>query len=91
MLVDPAPFDAKPTDLISVRQDYFTDEMAAEFSGEDVLFICDIRSMDEAQGLTASENRVAIDMIWQQKWVEIMKPKVCLRSFDISDNFHSSF
>ena len=77
ILVDPAPFDAKATDKITIKQDYFTDEFALTFAGQDSLFICDIRSMDEAHDDDSKEVRVFTDMIWQQKWVEIMQPKVC--------------
>ena len=76
ILVDPAPFDARESDRIEVRETFFTDEMAKEFAGKDILFICDIRSMDEEQDDKLKEHRIHIDMVWQEKWVQIMQPKV---------------
>eukprot|EP00052_Salpingoeca_macrocollata_P032262 m.5236 g.5236 ORF g.5236 m.5236 type:complete len:617 (-) comp3447_c0_seq1:31-1881(-) len=81
VLVDPAPFDATPTDKVRVVGDYFTDAMAQSFTGQDTLFICDIRSMDDAQNDTTKEKRVAVDMEWQEKWVQIMRPKASMLKF----------
>lgn len=46
VLVDPAPFSAKRTPSIDIRQEFFTDKMAEEFAGRNALFISDIRSAD---------------------------------------------
>jgi hypothetical protein len=74
ILVDPAAFDCKPSANIEIKQEFFTDEMAAEFFGTEMLFICDIRSMDAGQKDAETEARVAVDMDWQQKWVQTMRP-----------------
>ena len=76
ILIDPAPFDAKETPQIEIRQCFFTDDIAKEFQGKNIIFICDIRSMEEWQSSEEKEERVHADMVWQQKWVEIMQPKV---------------
>ncbi len=74
VLVDPNPFKVKETDRIECRQEYFTDEMAQEFAGKDVLFISDIRTDIDQDGVDR-------DMLVQQKWVEIMKPKNSILKF----------
>lgn len=83
ILVDPAMFDCKPGSKIEIRQTFFTDEMASAFweKSEDVLFICDIRSMDSGQDDGESETRVSVDMEWQSKWVKTMKPKASMLKF----------
>uniref|UniRef100_A0A6B2LBP5 Cap-specific mRNA (nucleoside-2'-O-)-methyltransferase n=1 Tax=Arcella intermedia TaxID=1963864 RepID=A0A6B2LBP5_9EUKA len=84
-LVDPAEFHAKPTDRIEIVQDYFTDEMAEKlvkrFDNKVILFISDIRSMNREMNDQKKEGRVAIDMEWQMKWHEILKPKVSMLKF----------
>eukprot|EP00056_Hartaetosiga_gracilis_P009065 m.129762 g.129762 ORF g.129762 m.129762 type:complete len:566 (+) comp13052_c0_seq1:341-2038(+) len=81
-LVDPAPFECEGTEKIKLRQDFFTDELATELSQEEnILFICDIRSMDSDSTRTRQESRVAIDMEWQEKWVRIMKPVASMLKF----------
>jgi len=81
LLVDPAPFDAQPSGLIDVRQTYFTDELARELKGNNLLFICDIRSMDVHDNESQKESRVAADMECQRRWVQIMRPKASMLKF----------
>lgn len=46
-LYDPADFDIKENDKIRLFKEYFTDEVAARYSGRnDVLFVSDIRTAD---------------------------------------------
>lgn len=82
VLVDPAPFDARPTDKIEIRNEYFTDEIADEFSKEkgDVLFISDIRSWNTSDKVSdcVRESYVQDDMKLQMKWHNIMKPKATM-------------
>ena len=50
--------------------------MAQEFAGRGVLFICDIGLMDEVPDEGVKEQCVQVDMVWQEKSVSIMKPKL---------------
>lgn len=81
LLVDPAPFACKATDRIKLRQDYFTDELAASLRDEATLFICDVRSMDSGLQEEEKEGRVFVDMQWQQQWVKLMRPKAAMLKF----------
>lgn len=60
VLVDPAPFDTKPSDSIVVRRDYFTNAIAREYrdSLTPVLFISDVRSTDFKMTDEERESRV---------------------------------
>jgi hypothetical protein len=46
ILVDPAPFTAEVLRNMVVLQQCFTNEMAAQYSGQGVLFISDVRSVN---------------------------------------------
>ena len=48
---------------------------------DEVLFLCDIRSMDSGQDDGESETRVSVDMEWQMKWVKTMKPRASMLKF----------
>jgi cap2 methyltransferase len=82
VLVDPSPFTTKPSDKITIIQDFFTDELAASFATEEykdrVLFVSDIRSFDSTQDDMEKEERVQIDMEMQQRWVETIQPVACM-------------
>uniref|UniRef100_A0A6B2L6V4 Cap-specific mRNA (nucleoside-2'-O-)-methyltransferase n=1 Tax=Arcella intermedia TaxID=1963864 RepID=A0A6B2L6V4_9EUKA len=84
-LVDPAPFQARASERIEIVQDYFSDEMAEglvrRFGDRVRLFVSDIRSLDREMDDERKEGRVAIDMEWQMKWHEILKPKVSMLKF----------
>jgi len=81
LLVDPASFDTQPTDLIDIQQTHFTDEHAAGLAGQDLLFICDVRSAEADQTAAQLESHVAADMGWQMRWVQCMKPKASMLKF----------
>lgn len=81
VLVDPAPFDAKPTGKITIRNEFFDDKLAEEFAGQNVLFVCDIRSMDSSMPDHVKEERVFIDMEAQMRWTQIMKPVASVLKF----------
>jgi len=81
ILVDPMKFSIHETDKIEIRQEYFTDEMAKEFIGQDFLLICDIRVSNDEINYKPTEDEVKMDMLIQQKWVEIMKPKFSILKF----------
>ena len=70
------------TNKIQIRREYFTNDMAKEFIGKDFLFICDIRiSNDQKKNYKPSEKEVKNDMMVQQTWVEIMKPRYSILKF----------
>ena len=82
ILIDPMKFNIRETENIEIRREYFTNDMAKEFIGKDFLFICDIRiSNDQKKNYKPSENEVKNDMLVQQKWVEIMKPRYSILKF----------
>jgi hypothetical protein len=81
ILIDPMKFSIHETDNIQIRKEYFTDEKAKEFIGKDFLFICDIRVSNNEKNYKPTEDEVKMDMLIQQKWVEIMKPKFSILKF----------
>lgn len=78
VLVDPAPFRIRPSARIRLVQGLMTDELAREYSsgststGEPkrVIFVSDIRRTH------ASEDLILEDMLDQQRWHDILRPKV---------------
>jgi hypothetical protein len=85
VLVDPAPFSSKLSEgpRCFLRQELFTDEVAREFEGLDnVLFLCDIRSCDWSNMDDAAvEDKVLEDMLAQQQWHDIIKPRKSMLKF----------
>lgn len=83
VLVDPAPFRIRSSARIRLVQGLMTDELAREYStagtaGEEenaegakrVIFVSDIRRTH------ASEDLILEDMLDQQRWHDILRPKV---------------
>lgn len=71
VLVDPAPFLIKESDKIKLINSLMTDEIAKEYAGRDnVVFVSDIRRT------YASEDLILEDMLDQQRWHDIIRPKV---------------
>jgi len=83
ILIDPAAFECHKTDKIEIRNTFFSDEIAKEFKDKDILFICDIRSMDTGTAAKARAGQVAQDMIWQEKWIREMKPLASMVKFTL--------
>eukprot|EP00045_Choanoeca_perplexa_P009328 m.89364 g.89364 ORF g.89364 m.89364 type:complete len:581 (+) comp14855_c0_seq28:189-1931(+) len=82
--VDPAPFarNLKESDKMLLRQELFTDEVAKEFEGRDVLFMSDIRAADPdlmTEGVI--EKQVFDDQAAQMRWHNIMKAKMSMLKF----------
>ena len=86
ILIDPIPFAIKPTKNMELRNEYFTSVMAKEFIDKDILFICDIRIANDTKHYKPSEKEVKNDMLLQQKWVEIMRPKYSMLKFRLPWN-----
>lgn len=90
-LYDPARFSLK-TDVkkkVFIYRKYFEDETARywlerkEKTGENIIFISDIRTADytKTKNLDENEDQIEVDMAMQRKWVEIIKPTVCQLKF----------
>jgi hypothetical protein len=86
VLVDPSDFYCISTTRISVRQEFFTDEVAKEFTeigkAGQLLFISDIRTacwqvMNEKE----VEEAVESDMDAQQRWHLLMQARVSMLKF----------
>jgi hypothetical protein len=86
-LYDPAKFFVQQSDRITIHNEKFTDEIAAQWSGrQDVFFFSDIRTIGSDMDVTDASGRTRKptpqeieDGIWsdmeaQQGWTEIMKP-----------------
>jgi cap2 methyltransferase len=85
ILYDPANFTVKENDKIEIHQEFFTDEVAAKFTNQNVLFICDIRSVDFRKNTEKeTETQIQHDMDSQMKWHQIMKPNHSILKFRLS-------
>jgi hypothetical protein len=80
ILWDPRAFDVKGP-MIETHEEYFTDEVAKQYAGQDVLFVSDIRTGSSQDAPDAFEGRVGIDMEWQMNWHKIMKPAMGMYKF----------
>jgi hypothetical protein len=83
VLVDPADFICHPIkDRIEIRKEYFTDEIAEEFSNEKyrgkILFISDIRRN------ALDDKMIKEDMDMQSRWYKMIKPKKTMLKFRLS-------
>ena len=73
---------AQPMTNVVIRQERFTDELAATFSDSDCLFISDIRGGDwQTMGADEVEEAVACDMTTQMRWHRLIKPRWSLLKF----------
>jgi hypothetical protein len=76
-------FKVKSNPKVHIYREYFTDLIAESWSGKQILFISDIRTMDS----TKTKNKVEIEKgIWadmkiQEKWVKIIKPVAAMLKF----------
>lgn len=85
-LYDPRDFEAVPSDQIQIFQQFFTDEDAEKYVGQDILYICDIRNVAVGNLVRMGDEKkietvIAKDMIWQMEWAQIMKPKMSSLKF----------
>ena len=81
VLVDPAPFKIRQSRSVAVKQFFFTDEMAEEYAGKDVLFISDIRSVEDLVENQSTDKCVEFDLRLQERWVRTMRPKAAMVKF----------
>lgn len=77
-LYDPADFKVKETEKIKIFNQLFEDEDAEKLSKEEnILFLSDIRTVDEgAEGPT--EENIDSDMQLQMRWVEMIRPRAAM-------------
>ena len=82
VLVDPAPFTVRESENILCRQEFFSDDVAREFEGKNVLFVSDIRSADwQLVEEDETDRRVRDDQDAQVRWMRIMKPVCSMLKF----------
>ncbi|EWM21625.1 Poly A polymerase regulatory subunit [Nannochloropsis gaditana] len=76
VLVDPAPFRIEASERVKLVAGLMTDALAREYAGrENLIFISDIRRT------YASEDLILEDMREQERWHEMMGPKVSMMKF----------
>jgi len=76
VLIDPAPFNITPNDRIILIQELMTDAIAEKYSGrDDIIFLSDIRRTH------GSEELISQDMADQQRWHDIIRPRVSMLKF----------
>lgn len=82
ILVDPNPFKIPENENIQIINGYFTDELAATFKEENVLFISDIRTADWRQMDPAQNEEFIIkDNNSQINWIQLMQPAKSMLKF----------
>lgn len=90
VLVDPAPFAAKPAEgRVEIVQSYFTDETAKAYARDHLqqqqqrlLFVSDIRTLSESMMSDHwIEQQCAEEMAWQMQWHKIMRPHASMLKF----------
>ena len=85
VLVDPAPFNVKPSESIHLISDLFTDDLALDLKrqhGPNILFVSDIRTADpDRDSLAESEAKIKSDMEAQRHWHLMMEAKRSMFKF----------
>lgn len=82
-LWDPGDFKISDTNQIKIFNKYFTDEIAATYKGQKILFISDIRTGNPSMSFEEFEKEVETNNQWQRNWIEIMKPSMSMLKFRI--------
>lgn len=83
VLVDPEDFTVREGPQVTIRQELFTDSLAADYTEtENVLFISDIRTANPSK-MNGKEVEVCVkrDQKWQSDWHKIMKPVASMFKF----------
>ncbi|KJE91348.1 hypothetical protein CAOG_02492 [Capsaspora owczarzaki ATCC 30864] len=90
VLYDPRPFEIEASEMVSIQQERFTDEIARNLapSCSDVrlLLISDVRSYEDVNGvavvsMATQRETVAADMSVQRQWTEILRPAAAMLKF----------
>ena len=82
-LWDPAPFAIKENNRIKIYNDYFTNESAKKYIGQNILFVSDIRSGSDKMSYEEFEKQVEINNNYQVDWINIIKPIMSMLKFRI--------
>lgn len=95
-LWDPRDFFVKESHNIKIFQKYFTDEEALKYDGDNILIICDIRTLtikyakeekDINRKIKKMDEIVDEDLKFQKKWVEKIKPYAAFLKFRLPYSF----
>ena len=88
ILIDPSPFNIKPTNKIKIIKNFMTNELSQKFHDQyngpknNLLFISDVRSVDfRIHKLEETEEEIKNDMKMQQDWYKILKPDAGMLKF----------
>jgi hypothetical protein len=80
ILWDPRPFNVTGK-MIEIHEEYFTDEVAQQYAGQNCLFVSDIRTGNHNDSTTVFEEHVKTDMNWQMNWHKIIMPIMGMYKF----------
>jgi hypothetical protein len=83
-LYDPEKFLIEETEKIKLHNEFFTDDTAKQYAGQNVLFISDIRNSEMCEYFKDKnlvEDLVKKDMESQKRWTKIMKPILAMLKF----------
>ena len=87
-LWDPGKFEVRESTNIKIYNQYFSNTDAKKYTseGNNILFMCDIRTLKIAQLVKqkdegAIDNLIADDMIMQADWIKIINPKYAYLKF----------
>lgn len=87
VLYDPQPFTVQPTPMREIHQNLFTTQTAQQLSlrfqreGRRILFISDIRRVEEGSSELDRQKLIIEDLEAQRVWMEILKPAASLLKF----------
>ena len=86
VLVDPGTFRVAPSDRVTLVRGVFSDDLAAKmrqtYAHAPLLFISDVRKCDWGfDNDSAMQRYIEADMVAQEKWHAIMRPKMSLLKF----------
>lgn len=85
VLVDPNKFGIEESEVITLRNELFTDDLAQEYAGKEVLFISDIRTANhKTMKNKEAEKRLLMDNEMQSRWHKIMKPRKTMLKLRLS-------
>ncbi len=82
VLVDPNDFRVDPSPRIRIINDFFTDDLAVQLRGDNVLFISDIRTADPSKmSVEEVEVRVGLDNDAQMRWHRLINARHSMLKF----------
>lgn len=84
-LYDPAKFEIVSSERVTVHREMFTDETAAKYANDAVLFISDIRTAEDKTE-DGWDEEIEQNMADQQRWIAIMRPVISMVKFRLTWN-----